>query len=129
MTNHAELMRTLGAAARQAGRAVARADGETRNQALLACATAIEAGAAALTEANALDLDAAGQRGLAGALVDRLTLTPARIQGMADGLREVAAFPDPVGEIRTLRTRPNGLRAVPRTVPARRRSVRRRERR
>ena len=117
MTDHAALMRRLGGAARRAGRALAKAGGQMRSQALLACADTIEAAAGDLAEANALDLAAAEAAGLAGALVDRLTLTPARIRGMVDGLREVAAFPDPIGEIRSLRTRPNGLRVGKMRIP------------
>jgi len=117
MSEHTELMERLGRAARAAGRTLAKASGQRRNAALLAAADAIEAGAATLAEENGKDLAAGRAAGLTGALVDRLTLTPARIQGMADGLREVAAFPDPVGEVSRLRTRPNGLRVGKMRIP------------
>ncbi len=117
MSEHTELMERLGRAARAAGRTLAKASGQRRNDALLAAADAIEAGAATLAEENGKDLAAGRAAGLTGALVDRLTLTPARIQGMADGLREVAAFPDPVGEVSRLRTRPNGLRVGKMRIP------------
>ncbi|MEM7377797.1 MAG: glutamate-5-semialdehyde dehydrogenase [Pseudomonadota bacterium] len=104
-------------AARAAAKAVARAGGQRRKAALLAIADAIEASEPSLVTANALDLDAARERQLADALVDRLTLTPARIAGMAAGVRQVAALDDPIGEISAVREQPSGLRIGQMRVP------------
>ncbi|MEM9601263.1 MAG: glutamate-5-semialdehyde dehydrogenase [Pseudomonadota bacterium] len=104
-------------AARAAAKAVARAGGQRRKAALLAIADAIEASEPGLVAANARDLDAARARQLADALVDRLTLTPARIAGMAAGVRQVAALDDPIGEISAVREQPSGLRVGQMRVP------------
>ena len=66
---------------------------------------------------NKKDLDAAEQKGLSKAMIDRLTLNPERIMAMADGLREVAALPDPVGEVLGMRRRPNGMEVGKMRVP------------
>lgn len=104
-------------AARQAATALARASGQTRQAALLAVAAAIEANAADLVATNRLDVEAARARDLAPALVDRLELTPERINGMADGVRQVAMLDDPVGEISAVRQQPSGLRIGQMRVP------------
>ncbi len=83
--------------ARSASRALALADTATRNRALEAIAAALENEAPALLEANARDLAAASEAGLSAALIDRLRLTPERLASIADGVREIAALPDPVG--------------------------------
>jgi glutamate-5-semialdehyde dehydrogenase len=70
-----------------------------------------------LLEANRLDMDAGRSKGLSGALLDRLSLTPKRIAGMVSGLREVISLPDPVGIVRRMWTRPNGLKVGKRTIP------------
>ena len=81
----------------------------TKDAALEAMADALEASAEQLQEANRLDVDAARAGGTSDALVDRLTLTPARLSSMAAGLRAVSAQPDPIGEVLEGWTRPNGL--------------------
>ena len=117
MEDHAQGMDRLGAAARAAGRVLARSSTDTRNRALRASADALDASAAEVERANALDLDAARAAGVAGAMLERLHLSPTRIAGMAASLREVAAFPDPVGEVVRMWTRPNGLRVGKMRIP------------
>ncbi len=112
-----EQMEALGRRARGAARLLARAPGRQRVEALLGMADAILAAEERILEANELDLRAADQRGVTGALRDRLKLTPARVQSMAAGLREVAALPDPVGETLGERVRPNGLRVSQMRIP------------
>ena len=103
-----ELQR-MGAAAKAAGRVLAVADTETKNAALLKIAEMLEARQTEWLAANADDLTAAARSGMRSALVDRLTLTPERVAGVAAGVREAAALPDPVGEVTKETTRPNGL--------------------
>jgi glutamate-5-semialdehyde dehydrogenase len=110
-------MESLGQRARIASRALARATTEAKNRALEETANAIMASADALREANALDVAAAIERGIGDALVDRLTLTDARMESMADGLRQVAALPDLIGEINELRYRPTGIQVGRMRVP------------
>ena len=112
-----DYMHTLGRNARAASRAMARADGATRNRALLLIAEAIERDAAQLAAANALDLDAARAGGLAPALLDRLALSPAAITTMVEGLRQIAALPDPIGEISNMKSRPSGIQVGQMRVP------------
>ena len=112
-----DYMHTLGRKARAASRAMARADGATRNRALLLIAEAIERDAAALAAANQLDLDAARTAGLAPALLDRLALSPGAIATMVDGLRQIAALPDPIGEISNMKSRPSGIQVGQMRVP------------
>ena len=102
-------VRDLGAKARAALPALARAAREQKDVALLAAARALRAGEAALLEANAADVAAAEGEGMAASLLDRLTLTPERIAGMAAGLEAIAALPDPVGRLLGTIKRPNGL--------------------
>ena len=89
--------------------AVASLRSEIKDAALHAMADALESERSALVEANARDVECAREEGTSSTLIDRLTLTDARIAGMAKGLRAVAAQPDPVGEVVTGWTRPNGL--------------------
>ena len=110
-------MRSLGEQARAAAPAVARASTGAKNDALVATAAAIEQQEPRIAEANGEDLARARERNLSGALIDRLELTPARIQAMADGLRQVAALPDPIGEIQDLRYRPSGIQVGRMRVP------------
>ena len=112
-----DYMHTLGRNARAAARAMARADGATRNRALLLIAEAIEREAAALSAANQLDLDAARANGLVPALLDRLALSPAAIATMVDGLRQIASLPDPIGEISNMKSRPSGIQVGQMRVP------------
>ena len=110
-------MHTLGRQARAASRAMARADGATRNRALLLIAEAIEREAASLRAANQQDLDAASANGLAPALLDRLALSDAAIATMVTGLRQIAELPDPIGEISNMKVRPTGIQVGQMRVP------------
>jgi glutamate-5-semialdehyde dehydrogenase len=105
----AEEMRRIGRAARAAGAQLALADTETKNAALNAMAGAIRGSAAAILAANGKDIETAHAAGRPPSFIDRLTLTPARIEAMAKGLEEIAALPDPVDSIMSSWTRPNGL--------------------
>ena len=102
-------MHGIGRAARTAARVIARSDTGTRNAALEATAQSIERASERLLAANARDLEAARADRLEEALVDRLTLTEKSIAAMADGVRQVASLPDPIGEIVGLRSRPSGI--------------------
>ncbi|HEX2272592.1 MAG TPA: glutamate-5-semialdehyde dehydrogenase [Acidimicrobiales bacterium] len=99
----------LGARAKVASRVLANASTATKDAALAAAADLLVQHAPAILEANAADVARAEGAGTTATVVDRLRLTPARIEGMADGLGQVAALPDPVGEITAGWTRPNGL--------------------
>ena len=102
-------MKAIGRAAREAARVLAITSTKDKNAALSAMAAAIRGNADAILAENALDLaDAAGQK-LAASFVDRLTLTPERVEAMAKGIEEVAALPDPVGTVLAAWDRPNGL--------------------
>lgn len=96
--------------AKAASRQLALLSSADKNAALMAMADALDAARSELQAANALDMEVGKQLGLSAAMLDRLLLTPSRITAMAQGLREVAALPDPVGRILDRRTRPNGLR-------------------
>lgn len=96
-------------AAREAAALVAIADTARKNRALAAIAQGLWDRRGEILDANRRDVEAANASGLSAALVDRLTLDEKRIRGVADGVLEVAALPDPVGEISQMRRRPNGL--------------------
>jgi glutamate-5-semialdehyde dehydrogenase len=115
--NFDDLMEQLGMAARNATRSLAALDGERRAQALRYCAAAIRDHQADMLAANRQDLEAARERGLAGALLDRLELTAERIAAMADGLEAIADLPDPLARVLAEWTRPNGLRIQRVAVP------------
>lgn len=102
-------LETIGGRARQAARELAICSTTLKNNALLAMATALEQNQPRILAANALDLSAGETKGLSASLLDRLRLTPSRIEAMADGLRQVAALPDPIGECLSGMRRPNGL--------------------
>ena len=104
-----EQMESLGCAAREASRQLARLTPVEKDQALKAMADGLEAATDALVEANQKDLEVGRSLQLSGAMLDRLALDAPRIRAMANGLREVAALPDPVGRTLDERTRPNGL--------------------
>jgi len=110
-------MHGVGREARNASRATARAETAAKNQALLAMAAAIEREAQRLLDANGRDLDAARVKGLAPALIDRLTLTREGSDGMAEGLRQIAQLPDPVGEVSELKYQPSGIQVGRMRVP------------
>src|SRR5690349_22105658 len=113
----AAYMRRIGEAARAAARVVARADTNAKNRALAHAALAIRRDTQRLVAANAHDVDAARAAGHDAAFVDRLTLTSKTIDAMAKGLEEIAALPDPVGEITDLRYRPSGIQVGTMRVP------------
>ncbi len=106
----------IGQNAKSAARVLLTA-GELKNKALYAIADALCDNSDKIVEANELDLRAARENGTRAALIDRLTLTPARIEGMADGVRQVAALPDPVGRVLDGTVRPNGLKIEKVKVP------------
>jgi glutamate-5-semialdehyde dehydrogenase len=110
-------MRGLGAAAREAARVLARADTQTKNRALQSMANAIRARQAELLAANRGDVEQAGRDGRDAAFVDRLTLTPQLVEQMAAGLEQVAALPDPVGQISERVKRPTGIEVARMRVP------------
>jgi len=110
-------MRGLGEAARAAGRRLAATDSGPRNRALRLIAESIRDAAPALAEANERDLDAGKAAGLDAALLDRLALTEARIEAMAEGLEQIAALPDPVGAVTDLDPMPSGIRVGRMRVP------------
>ena len=118
MTDSLEsLMRAIGTQARAASRPMSRAETAAKNQALLAIADALEANASTLIGENLKDLQAGRANGLDPAMLERLELTPDRISAMADGVRQVAALPDPVGEITGLTYRPSGIQVGRMRVP------------
>ncbi len=122
-TNHettlaiGQYMTQVGQRARAASRIVGRADTRAKDTALLAIAAALEAAEDALIAANRLDMDAGRAAGLEPALLDRLELTAKGVKAMAQGLREVAAQTDPIGEITDLKYRPSGIQVGRMRVP------------
>lgn len=107
----------IGRRARAASREMARADSAAKNRALQAIGEALRREAKALAEANRLDLERARAAGSDAAFVDRLALTPAVIESMVQGLDQIIALPDPVGEISELRQRPSGIQVGRMRVP------------
>ncbi|HEX22187.1 MAG TPA: glutamate-5-semialdehyde dehydrogenase [Chromatiales bacterium] len=112
-----QYMQDLGRRARAASRIMARANTGAKNDALLHIATALESAQAELIAENAKDLEQGRKDGLDDALLDRLALNEERIKGMAEGLRQIAALPDPVGEISDLNYRPSGIQVGKMRVP------------
>ena len=112
-----EYMAGVGRAARAASREMAKASTAAKNAALLAIAQAVRVQTEALIAANAADLAAAKEDGLAAAMVDRLTLSAKAIETMAQGLEQVARLADPVGEITDLKRRPTGIQVGKMRVP------------
>ncbi|NOV30903.1 glutamate-5-semialdehyde dehydrogenase [Methylomonas sp. Kb3] len=112
-----QYMQQLGQQARVAGREISKAESGRKNSALLKIAEAIAAGSAEIASENRKDLEAGKQNGMDPASLDRLELTPARIQAMIDGLKQVAALPDPVGEITNLNYQPSGIQVGQMRVP------------
>ena len=110
-------MHAVGRSARDASRILARSETATKNNALMAMAQAITRDAAKLLEANRLDLAAARAKNLDAALLDRLTLTQKNIDAMAEGLRQIARLPDPIGAISDLNYRPSGIQVGRMRVP------------
>lgn len=110
-------MQALGQRARQAGRLMANASRGDKDSALLAIAATLESSPNALMQANAKDLAVAKDSGLDAALLDRLELSEAAIAAMAEGCRQVAALPDPVGEVSDMSYRPSGIQVGKMRVP------------
>ncbi len=108
--NLTEQMTQLAKSAKAASRELAKLTTAEKNSCLLAMAAALEKNVAAIKAANALDMEFGASHGLSAAMLDRLMLDDKRIASMAQGLREVAALPDPVGKILDERSRPNGLK-------------------
>ncbi|NKF21369.1 glutamate-5-semialdehyde dehydrogenase [Solimonas marina] len=113
----ADYMRKRGQRARAAARVIACAETGTKNAALFALAEAIVDERDAILEANAQDMREARNNKLDDALVERLELNPKRIAAMADGVRQVASLPDPVGEISNMKMRPSGIQVGQMRVP------------
>ena len=105
----AGLVLNIAERARSAARQLAALPSAKKNAALMRMAAALEAEEPALTTVNARDLERATTNGLSTAMIDRLRLTPQRINDMARGLREIAALPDPIGEVTRMWRRPNGV--------------------
>lgn len=112
-----QYMQTIGIEARKASRAMASADTDTKNTALLAIANAILRESDSLLAANKLDVDTARANGLEDAMLDRLTLTEKSIKGMAEGLTQIAALSDPIGEMTDFKFRPSGIQIGKMRVP------------
>ena len=112
-----ELVKTKAAAAKKAAAKLAVTSTAVKNKALLAMAEALLAKQGEILAANALDMERAAAKGMKSSMLDRLKLTGARIEGMADGLRQVAALPDPVGNVLDGKTLANGLTITKVRVP------------
>jgi glutamate-5-semialdehyde dehydrogenase len=112
-----QYMTELGQRARKASRAMARADTAAKNRALSLIAAAIRRDAELLRAANQKDLEAARANGLAPAMLDRLTLSDKAIATMAEGLEQIVALPDPIGEISNMKYRPTGIQVGQMRVP------------
>ena len=110
-------MRTVGINARAASRQMAAADTNTKNQALLHIVTAILREKTALLSANQQDLNAAKKTGLEATMLERLTLTEKSIASMAEGLQQIAALPDPIGEMSNFKYLPSGIQLGQMRVP------------
>jgi glutamate-5-semialdehyde dehydrogenase len=104
-----EQMIEMGKRAKRASRALAKASGKAKQEALLVLADLLESEGMAIAKANAKDLDAAAERGLDKARVQRLTISDKVLGAMIQGCRDVAAMPDPVGELESMSKRPNGM--------------------
>ncbi len=111
------MLEDMGKQAKAAARVLAVAGTDQKNQALAAVAAALRAHTEEILAANREDLENGRQSGLGEALLDRLALSEARIAGMADGMLEVAALPDPIGVVESGSTRPNGMQVLKVRVP------------
>ncbi len=117
ITDISTYMDQVGQQARAASRLLARASTAAKDAALLAIAAELDANRAQLMAENKKDLEGGAQKGLEPALLDRLELTAGRIDSMVEGLRQIAALPDPVGEISDLKYRPSGIQVGRMRVP------------
>ena len=110
-------MHSIGRAARAASRAMAKAETRAKNDALMTMAQAVERDVARLLDANRKDVETARAKGLDAAMMDRLTLNAKSVSAMAEGLRQIAQLPDPVGEISGMSYRPSGIQVGRMRVP------------
>ncbi|MES9992449.1 MAG: glutamate-5-semialdehyde dehydrogenase [Candidatus Thiodiazotropha sp.] len=117
ISNVASYMDTLGQEARQASRVLASATTAQKNRVLEAIAEELDRGREALTAENSKDLRAGAEKGLDAALLDRLELTPGRIDSMIEGLRQIATLPDPIGEVFAMKYLPSGIQVGRMRVP------------
>lgn len=117
MNDLATTMQTLGRNAKRAARSMAAAPGAAKAAALRTMADLLVESRAAIQAENALDLQAAGERGLEPAMLERLKLSDKALELMAEGLRQIAAMPDPVGELTATQTRPNGMQVARMRTP------------
>ena len=117
MTTLQDTMQQIGRQARQASRVMMRASGAQKAKALLAMAESLSVHRSALQSANAADVAAARARQLEPALLDRLTLSARSIEVMSEGLRQIAAMPDPIGGLSATTVRPNGMQVAQMRVP------------
>ena len=108
---------TIGKNAKKASRSLAKAGTNSKNEAILLVAESIDKKRADIIEANKKDIEIAKTKGMKDALVDRLTLTDARIDGMIEGLKQIISLEDPIGEVMSMKTRPNGLMIGEKRVP------------
>jgi glutamate-5-semialdehyde dehydrogenase len=117
MSDIKQLMQKLGQQARAASRIMAAADTRIKNAALLATIDEIDAARQSLVAENHRDMEAGRAKGLDGAMLDRLELTPKRIDAMVEGLRQVTDLADPIGEISEMRYMPSGIQVGRMRVP------------
>ena len=110
-------MTSLGEIARQASKTIASANTQTKNAALVAIADELSARQSDILDANAKDIKEAQKKGLAAALIDRLTLTSETVENMAKGIVQISELPDPIGEISDLRPRPSGIKVGKMRMP------------
>ena len=115
--NSSHYMTNLGEAARHASKTIASADTQTKDKALVAIADELVAKQSDILDANAKDIKEAQKKGLADALIDRLTLTSETVENMAKGIVQISELPDPVGEISDMRPRPSGIKVGKMRVP------------
>lgn len=115
--NSSHYMTNLGEVARQASKTIASADTQTKDKALVAIANELVAKQSDILDANAEDIRQAQKKGLADALIDRLTLTSEIVGNMAKGIVQISELPDPVGEISDMRPRPSGIKVGKMRVP------------
>ena len=104
-------MQMLGRLAKNASRGAAKLGTKAKNRGLLVVANELVEERELILQENAKDIEAAKDKGVKQSLIDRLALTEQRIEDMAEGLREIAALDDPIGEVLGMKTRPNGLRS------------------
>ena len=117
LTDIPAIMQSIGEHAKAAAQHLLNADGESKTRALTAAATSLRDRAAEILEANAIDIEAAEQKGLTSAMLDRLKLTKDRVAAMAKGLEDIASLNDPVGAVMEAWDRPNGLKISRVRVP------------